>query len=348
MRQKSIKNLTTRYNIQESEDSSNELAVNTFDKIKGLNLPPNPIHFTLIYEALSQIDNEIAKKIENEISSNSYHESADTLFIEFISQLLYQYLPTEKVQSLLINLLEEIEGWLEKSKKTEASVAFELQEFSKLELPVEIKDRLTERVLPKINSIFDDTNRLKSQVTDSANEISQLKNELEQIQKVANTDELTGIPNRRGFNEIIEILAHSADINETEENTFALLLIDIDYFKQINDEFGHLIGDSVLRYLAKQLDAETKGKDSIARIGGEEFVILLPQTNHENAFRVAENLRQKVEKNLLKVKNSLKPLSLTISIGVSTYKREEQINKLIDRADKALYEAKKTGRNKVC
>jgi len=348
MSNKSIQNITARYGLQEDDVLNSKMASDTLDKIMGLNLSPNPIHFTLVYETLSQIDSDISKKIENEIASENYPESADYLFIEFISKILYQHLPTDKVQALLVDLLEEIENWLESSKSNQAIVTQELQEFTKLELPTEIKNRLKERVLPKLNSIFDDTSRLKSQVSHSAHEITQLKNELEQIQKVANTDELTGIANRRGFNEIIEQLAHTADTDETGDSDFTLLLIDIDFFKNINDEYGHLIGDSVLRYLAKQLLAETKGKDFIARIGGEEFVILLPQTHHDNALRVAENLREKVEKNLLKVKNYHKPLSLTISIGVSTYQQTDSIDKLFDRADKALYAAKNNGRNKVC
>ncbi|WP_321326348.1 GGDEF domain-containing protein [Thiomicrorhabdus sp.] len=345
MSQKAIHKITKRYDRLENGLSNDEVALKTLSKVKDLKLSPNPIHFTLLFEALSEIDSTIATKILQEIQNKTYSDSAESLFIEYISQLLYQYLPTEKVQNLLIDLLEELEFWLEKSKANEEFVALEIAELSKFELPGEVKTCLNERVMPKIHSIFDDTNRLKTQVSHSATEITQLKNELEKAHKVANTDELTGIPNRRGFNEIIKNLALSAD---TEDYSFALLLVDIDYFKNINDEYGHLIGDSVLRYLAKQLNAETKGKDSIARIGGEEFVILLPQTNYENAFRVAENLRQKVECNRLKVKNSEKTLSLTISVGVSIYERGENLEKLIDRADKALYQAKNSGRNKIC
>lgn len=224
-------------------------------------------------------------------------------------------------------------------------MALDIEELSHFELPREVKAHLNDRVMPTINSVIDDTNRLKTQVSHSADEITQLKNELEKAHKAANTDELTGISNRRGFNEIINTLAKSAN---TEKTSFALLLVDIDFFKNINDEYGHLIGDSVLRYLAKKLDAETKGKDSVARIGGEEFVILLPQTDYEDAFTLADNLRIKVAAFNLKAKGEDKPLKLTISAGVAVYALDEDIEKPISRADKALYQAKNSGRNKVC
>ncbi|WP_051145147.1 GGDEF domain-containing protein [Thiomicrorhabdus sp. Kp2] len=342
---KAVKNLVQRYNTHNNHVSNSEPAWNTLAKIENLELPPNPVHFTLIYEAMHEMDPEFSKKIQKEIANKTYSQSAESLYIELISHLLYQYLPTEQVQNLLIDLLKEIENWLVASKKSEQIIVSEIKEFSELEQPLEIQNRLKESLLPTIHSILEDTGKLKNQVNSSATEITQLKNELERAKMVANTDELTGVPNRRGFNTIIKKLSETAQ----EENTpFALILIDIDFFKSINDKFGHLIGDSVLRYLAKQLDSETKGKDSIARIGGEEFVILLPQTEYQNALKLADTLRQKVASFTLKVKGQDKPLKLTISAGVATYQIGEDIEKLIERADKALYQAKHSGRNKVC
>lgn len=345
MPHKAIKKLVERYKVPNKKAHNDELAWNALAKIKELELAPNPIHFTLIFEALHEVDPEFAKKIHLEIFNKTYEQSAESLYIELISHLLYQYLPTEQVQNLLINLLKEIEAWLITSKKSEQLIASEIEEFTQMALPEEIQGRIKEKLLPTLNTILQDTGKLKKQVNNSTKEITQLKNELEKARMVANTDELTGVPNRRGFNTIIKKLSETAQ----EENTpFALILIDIDFFKSINDKFGHLIGDSVLRYLAKQLDSETKGKDSIARIGGEEFVILLPQTEYQNALKLADTLRQKVASFTLKVKGQDKPLKLTISAGVATYQIGEDIEKLIERADKALYQAKKSGRNKVC
>ena len=345
MSKKALTNLNERYIANSSDALGRSPAHETLTKIKELELSANPIHFTLIYEALHDIDSVFAKKIQEELTNQTYHQASEALYIDLISHLLYQYLPTEKVQNLLRDLLKELESWIESSKKSEALISSEIAEFAKLELPSDIEERLKEKLLPSINLILEDTNKLQDQVSNSACEITQLKNELEKAKRVANTDELTGIPNRRGFNEIVKKLS---DESQEQNQTFALIMIDIDLFKTINDEYGHLVGDSVLRYLAKQLDSETKGKDFIARIGGEEFIVLLPQTGYDNAFKVANALRQKVEDNVLKVKNYHNPLKLTISAGVATYEQGEDINQLIGRADKALYQAKKTGRNKVC
>lgn len=347
MPKKAIHNLIQRYNPNLSNHLSNDKAVEkTLQQIKELNVPANPIHYTLIFEAINEIDPYLANEVQKAITSKTYdNNTAETLFIELISQFIYQSLPTEEVENLLNELLEEIAFWLNETKTKRDFLDSEIKLVSQQNLPEDISRRLNQNILPTLQSVINDTQNLQDQANASALEITQLKNELEQAKTIAKTDELTNIPNRRGFNEIIAQMAASAN---TDSTSFALIMIDIDHFKAINDEFGHLIGDSVLRYLAKQLDAEIKGKDALARIGGEEFVILLPQTSYSDAFHVANNLRKKVEQNRLKVKTQDKSLSLTISAGISTYQLGEDIEDLMDRADQALYQAKNTGRNKVC
>jgi diguanylate cyclase len=125
-------------------------------------------------------------------------------------------------------------------------------------------------------------------------------------------------------------------------------MIDIDHFKQVNDTHGHLVGDKVIRFIATQLSKNVKGRDIVARIGGEEFAILLPSTQLENARILAESIRTKIEKSQLKrVDNSKSLGSITISIGATCYIRGETTNEFYHRADKALYRSKHAGRNKV-
>lgn len=343
MPKKAIHNLIQRYN----KFSSNDIAVEkTLQQIEELNVPANPIHYTLIFEAVNEIDPYLANEIQKAITSKTYdNNTAETLFIELISQFIDQSLPTEEVKNLLNGLLEDITFWLNETKTKKEFIASEIKLVSQANLPEDIARRLNQNILPTLQSVINDTQRLQDQAKDSALEITQLKRELEQAKTIAKTDELTNIPNRRGFNEIISQMAATAN---TDSNSFALIILDIDHFKAINDKFGHLIGDGVLRYLAKQLDTEIKGKDTLARIGGEEFAILLPQTSYSDAFNVANNLRKKVEQSRLKVKTQDKPVSLTISAGVSTYQLGEAIEDVMDRADQALYQAKNNGRNKVC
>ena len=347
MPKKAIHNLIQRYNSKLSNHLSHDKTVKkTLNQIKELNVPANLIHFTLIFEAIHEIDPYLANEIQKAIESKTYdNNTAETLFIELISQFFYQSLPTEEVENLLNELLEEIAFWLNETKTNKEFITSEIKLISQANLPEDISRRLQQNILPTLQSVINDTQGLQDQAKNSALEITQLKNELENAKTIAKTDELTNIPNRRGFNEIIAQMTAKAN---TDGHSFALIMLDIEHLKTINDEFGHLIGDGVLRYLAKQLDTEIKGKDTLARIGGEEFAILLPQTSYSDAFNVANNLRKKVEQSRLKVKTQDKPVSLTISAGVSTYQLGEAIEDIMDRADQALYQAKNSGRNKVC
>ncbi|WP_127471347.1 GGDEF domain-containing protein [Thiomicrorhabdus aquaedulcis] len=319
----------------------------TLSKINALKLNANPIHYTLIYELLSRADPYFTEEISNAIEFNNYNDqTAQGLFIELITNIIHKQIPTEEVGKLLNGLLNDIENWVKRAQSKQLNLRDEMQHISEHnELPASIAERLRTRIFPALDEFYVETSQLQQQVSASAIEIKQLKDELEQATSIAKTDELTNIPNRRGFNEIIQRLKNKA---LQEQATFALIILDIDHFKKVNDIFGHLIGDSVLRYIAKLLKEETKGRDSVARIGGEEFVVLLPNTHYGEALKVANNLRLKVNSKTLSVKNNSTPLSLSISAGVAMYQMDEDIESLIHRADLCLYKAKNSGRNKVC
>ena len=166
----------------------------------------------------------------------------------------------------------------------------------------------------------------------------------EQIKNLSVRDPLTGIFNRRYLNEII---ITEMDRAFRLHHPLSLLLIDIDYFKGINDQFGHLVGDQVLQDLARLFESIIRPYDTFTRYGGEEFLILMSETNEEEALVVAERLREASESARLLPENT----ALTCSFGVSTLAREEgrlpSPEEFIARADKALYHAKGAGRNRV-
>lgn len=164
------------------------------------------------------------------------------------------------------------------------------------------------------------------------------------MQKMSITDYLTNVANRRHFMERFR-----QEYNRAKRFDFPLsfIIIDIDFFKKINDTYGHLVGDEILRNVARVLDEKIREIDFIGRYGGEEFVIFLPEAPHDAALRAAERLRVAIEKETFKAYDEA--LSVTISAGVSTYplfcKDKEE---LIEKADSALYSAKDSGRNLVC
>ena len=163
------------------------------------------------------------------------------------------------------------------------------------------------------------------------------------LSKLATTDALTGISNRRIFMENGERLFAEA---KRYNRDFAILIMDIDKFKSINDIYGHPVGDKVLIHTAKASIELLRETDTFARIGGEEFGILLPETGPVHAAKVAEKIRSEVEGLHFTTENG-KVIHQTVSIGITNYTPEiTDLNELIEKCDGALYRAKNTGRNK--
>jgi diguanylate cyclase (GGDEF)-like protein/PAS domain S-box-containing protein len=166
---------------------------------------------------------------------------------------------------------------------------------------------------------------------------------LEKIQQIAITDDLTGLYNRRGLYEIGHL-----EIERTRRYTvpLAAIVMDIDHFKRINDKYSHAIGDQVLRSFAKCLQENTRELDVIGRIGGEEFVILLPGSNQKSAQRTAARLQELIANNITVTSSG--DIRITVSQGVAVLDENmENLNDLVQAADRALYRAKESGRNRV-
>ncbi|TFB13566.1 GGDEF domain-containing protein [Filobacillus milosensis] len=164
-------------------------------------------------------------------------------------------------------------------------------------------------------------------------------------EKESKTDFLTGLNNVRQFDVIWNSLISNA--NDKKER-LSLLIIDIDYFKNINDTFGHPIGDKILIEFGKILKSTTRSIDFVSRNGGEEFSVILPDCPHHQAIEIAERIRETVEIHQFHV-SSEQTINLTISIGVATYPDTvSDMNQVVGTADEGLYKAKWAGRNRVC
>jgi diguanylate cyclase len=190
-----------------------------------------------------------------------------------------------------------------------------------------------------------DSHELAQMLEVTATEVRVLTELLERAQTEAVIDPLCGLNNRRGF----ERAAQEITGPMGEVTGAALLLADIDHFKQVNDTYGHLLGDKVLRSLAQILRENIKGRDVAARIGGEEFAVLLPETTLEGARAVAEQLRAAMAKGRIHQGGGCSVVgSITLSIGIAVAKPGEPFERLMERADLAMYAAKREGRNRVC
>jgi diguanylate cyclase (GGDEF)-like protein len=173
-------------------------------------------------------------------------------------------------------------------------------------------------------------------------------NQLRTIEHLSLIDQLTGIPNRRNFDTRLSVEWGRAT---REDTPISILMVDIDHFKHYNDTYGHQQGDKALRLVAQILAKTIKRTtDFYARWGGEEFVVLLPNSDSAGGMKIAEQLRQNIEAAELPYDDEGNFTKLTVSIGVNSYTPmlEGSVDQFISRADKALYDAKNSGRNKVC
>ncbi len=165
---------------------------------------------------------------------------------------------------------------------------------------------------------------------------------VKKLERYALTDSLTKTYNRRYLNSYME---KALPLFKRGENELALVLFDIDYFKQVNDTYGHQVGDEILKRLSKIVTEIVRESDILVRLGGEEFLLVLPSTSSEQASDIAEKIRRNVE--IVPFKITDKDISITLSLGVALYDYEEHLNDNIKMADEALYQAKKNGRNQV-
>jgi len=189
------------------------------------------------------------------------------------------------------------------------------------------------------------THNLQSSLDTMAQEMMQLRQEVARLNDEASTDALTKVCNRRAYDIAIERAVSTSKMNSTR---LCLLMLDIDHFKQFNDQFGHVVGDKVLRFVAAMLQKHVKGNDTVARFGGEEFAVILPETDYTDALSVAENARKRISAQVLSDSaENIKLGSVNVSVGVAQYRYGESPEEFIHRADKCLYQAKNTGRNRV-
>lgn len=184
---------------------------------------------------------------------------------------------------------------------------------------------------------------LQNKLESSLEEIADLKNEIMKAKQEAISDGLTGLMNRKGFDTALHQCLDRVANDET-----CLVIADIDFFKRVNDSYGHLFGDKVIQAVARILKTVSGNLYTAARYGGEEFVLLLPHTSVDIAKEIAESVRRQVA--AISIKNNVTQRlisNITISLGVTSYQPGESVDSFITRADQALYTSKAHGRNQV-
>ena len=310
-------------------------------------LPPTPVNYRLAYDSISGRGNELNKILEDEAAP-----AGPTLQ----EQLWYMHQQLHapdtdalsEIRQEMMGLIKSMQDDLQVSGEKAGLYAERLNRFASIldhqpsgaEIATEVTAVRQDTLL-----IETDQRRLHSQLAMVTNEIDVLRRELAQIRDESCRDFLTGIGNRKSFDTALEETICSA---REHKSTFSILLADVDHFKNINDTYGHLVGDKVLRFVASVLKRHVKGRDTVARYGGEEFAVILPDTEVGGAHAVAEQIRRGVSNGKIRHVSTEQILgNVTISVGVAQFEPTDLQNDLIQRADRALYQAKEGGRNRV-
>ena len=320
----------------------------TLELIGKHGLPTDPLNYCIWYEYVSGNNQELKAAIDHHL------EKKGTFSTETNLQFYNQYIATDQerltslVREELNKVFSEIIGAVDTADQFFSRSANKMEVIDESIVPNLSQDQLkmiVKQIKHEITSLEDSSSSFQKQLQQANHEIDQLKSKMALYRTESLKDPLTQIDNRRGFD---KALAENITHSQTAGTSLCLIIADIDFFKKVNDTYGHLVGDNVIRMVATTLKETIKGKDVAARIGGEEFAILLPDTPFDGAMKLANDIRLAFERLDLKKKSTGESLGqITLSFGVTVYREAEPAENFINRADQALYQSKDTGRNRV-
>ncbi len=317
-------------------------------RLSEYKLAPTPINYAVVYAEASGLDRRLSEELEG-IRRDARPLSAEavrTLFRRFALDCDERLM--ERYRDDLLNIVAQTLGTLTDFAGTTALAGDTFEEkAARLAGSANIKDvlHIVGELISDSRSLAKQARNMESRVAAYAEEVGRLRAELKRARMEADTDGLTGLLNRRAFWGALESCIQS--INR-DLPVACLLLLDIDYFKDVNDTHGHIVGDRVLKGLSRTLVKTVKGRDKVARIGGEEFAVLLPDTMLTGARSVAEDIRKRVAAERIPLDAaSTEHASITVSAGIAAYHKGESKEDFYHRCDQALYRAKRQGRNRV-
>ncbi len=317
-------------------------------RLRELNLPATPENFTLFYAFTAGKEPELSRALSDAVREDRLDpRTLEDLYSKFYGFESERKALSETNASIHAELAKVV-GMLSESSEGAGRFNETLENFTgnlKAEMNIDQLRLLVGRVAAETKHVAEQNQKLQEKLSVSTQQMSEMQSNLEMVRKEALVDPLTEIGNRKHFNN--ELSRTTREASEFK-SPLALLMIDIDFFKKFNDTHGHLVGDQVLRLVARTLRDNLKGKDVLARYGGEEFAILLTNTKLSDALRVADLLRISVGNKKITRKPTGESLGIiTLSIGVTEYVPDEALNDYVQRADAALYQAKAGGRNQA-
>lgn len=312
-------------------------------------LPATPVNYSVFYCYVAGASLALNEAVDNAIQQNKKFTTALLVelyekYINGSAAIAQQEHIQETLNKVMNEASDEIQHANEDANSFDKTLNRHAATLSSLSDP-DSAAMVLKQILDDTRQMVRSTNSLQARMHDTSAEVDKLKAELSAVKETAEKDALTGLKNRGTF----DLKINDTVQNQSKQNLpSTIIMLDIDHFKRINDSFGHLVGDRVIRYVAALL-TQIMGPDNfVARYGGEEFVVLIDNQPVEAAFKLAEKVRTAMGNSKLQRKDSGETIGkVTLSAGISVLRENDTIDSFIDRGDKALYEAKNTGRNKT-
>lgn len=308
-----------------------------------------PANYAVWYEYVAGNNEALKHAVDANVDDN------ERLTEKQSSELYQKFFDREKDQTALLEMRQDLRRLLTEvltfvstgvtsSEKTSSNLMDIIGQFHPNMKQEDVRG-VIEEVLSETRLAVSTSELLSERLNTTMAEMHDLKKDLDAARRDAKIDTLTKLANRKALDELLDKATRDADSNNVE---LCIIFSDLDYFKKVNDKHGHLVGDQVLRVVASTLKGAVKGRDLVARYGGEEFAIVVLNTSIDNAKRLAENIRAEIAAKRMQRKDTRESLgTITMSFGVARYFPSEGVDSFLQRADRALYMAKRKGRNAV-
>ena len=337
----------------ESKPASAEIFRMVIQKMADWGCAFTPVHYTVVYEYVSGINPPLIEAVNGLLkeSPSLTGEDLEKIFVKFIvpDYVLplndYRGSLAKQLQAILQNISSTTTQTAQEAERVRTGMESYSHTLKEESLDEKTFRRLVDAVLKDTLSIRESSSTLNVELVKNQKKIDLLQDELRIARAEAIIDPLTGILNRRGFlRKINELLLEGRLVGKS----CALLMIDIDHCKKVNDSYGHIIGDKAIMAVSKVLRGSVGESVAVGRVGGEEFAVFSAETNATQGVELGERLRQKIMK--IEITNPAtrqKISAMTVSVGVDSTKFGSEWEGMFARSDKALYASKSSGRNRV-
>ncbi len=326
-----------------------KLAAEALDHAHRHRCPPRPHAYEIWYTYVSGEDPALRARLDSELIRE------DTVDLETIEQIYEEHFLQKRLSRGITRIGDELDAGLRDALGVIREGAASSRHF--VEALTEARSRAeglghTGRARRFISQLLElgrtharQAEAVHEELTKVQSQVVELQHELDRLRDRAYLDHLTQIANRRHLEEVLEREIAAA---RRSGQPLSFALADLDHFKQVNDRYGHAIGDAVLKHFAALLKENLKGQDTPARFGGEEFALVLPRTSVFNAHHVVENIRRLMAETDFILSRDRRSIGrITVSFGVTQLLASDTLESLVERADEFLYRAKNGGRNRV-